>query len=390
MKKIYMTILIAALAFNMRAQQIDEMLKVIEENNVQLQALREENEATLLEAKSENSLENTSIEYSPFFRRDADGVASSELVVKQGFDFPTLYASRNKSNRLRQKVLDLQYRTARREILLQAKVACQNLVYFNKVEELLQQRTANAQSLLALYNKRVEKGDATLIELNRIKMDCMNIEKEKAGVEAERNATLQTLASLNGNAPVTVDFKEYGITEVEENEQELVRRIMESDWLLLQNEAAAKAGAQQVRVTKQNWIPKLEVGYRRNTDMETGSNGFLVGASFPLFSNSKKVKIARAREATARLELENSRIETEKRIHTLLYNARKMRSVMDIYDIELMYSTLAMLQRAVEAGEISIIDYYREADSVYANLHSFLDVEKEYHNAMAELYKNQL
>lgn len=390
MKKIYMTILIAALAFNMRAQQIDEMLKVIEENNVQLQALREENEATLLEAKSENSLENTSIEYSPFFRRDADGVASSELVVKQGFDFPTLYASRNKSNRLRQKVLDLQYRTARREILLQAKVACQNLVYFNKVEELLQQRTANAQSLLALYNKRVEKGDATLIELNRIKMDCMNIEKEKAGVEAERNATLQTLASLNGNAPVTVDFKEYGITEVEENEQELVRRIMESDWLLLQNEAAAKAGAQQVRVTKQNWIPKLEVGYRRNTDMETGSNGFLVGASFPLFSNSKKVKIARAREATARLELENSRIETEKRIHTLLYNARKMRSVMDIYDIELMYSTLAMLQRAVEAGEISIIDYYREADSIYANLHSFLDVEKEYHNAMAELYKNQL
>ena len=390
MKKIYMTILIAALAFNMRAQQIDEMLKVIEENNVQLQALREENEATLLEAKSENSLENTSIEYSPFFRRDADGVASSELVVKQGFDFPTLYASRNKSNRLRQKVLDLQYRTARREILLQAKVACQNLVYFNKVEELLQQRTANAQSLLALYNKRVEKGDTTLIELNRIKMDCMNIEKEKAGVEAERNATLQTLASLNGNAPVTVDFKEYGITEVEENEQELVRRIMESDWLLLQNEAAAKAGAQQVRVTKQNWIPKLEVGYRRNTDMETGSNGFLVGASFPLFSNSKKVKIARAREATARLELENSRIETEKRIHTLLYNARKMRSVMDIYDIELMYSTLAMLQRAVEAGEISIIDYYREADSVYANLHSFLDVEKEYHNAMAELYKNQL
>lgn len=390
MKKIYMTILIAALAFNMRAQQIDEMLKVIEENNVQLQALREENEATLLEAKSENSLENTSIEYSPFFRRDADGVASSELVVKQGFDFPTLYASRNKSNRLRQKVLDLQYRTARREILLQAKVACQNLVYFNKVEELLQQRTANAQSLLALYNKRVEKGDATLIELNRIKMDCMNIEKEKAGVEAERNATLQTLASLNGNTPVNVDFKEYGITEVEENEQELVRRIMESDWLLLQNEAAAKAGAQQVRVTKQNWIPKLEVGYRRNTDMETGSNGFLVGASFPLFSNSKKVKIARAREATARLELENSRIETEKRIHTLLYNARKMRSVMDIYDIELMYSTLAMLQRAVEAGEISIIDYYREADSVYANLHSFLDVEKEYHNAMAELYKNQL
>ena len=51
---------------------------------------------------------------------------------------------------------------------------------------------------------------------------------------------------------------------------------------------------------------------------------------------------------------------------------RQLRESMEIYDTGLMYSTLEMLQKAVEAGELSIIDYYGEADSIYENLHSYL------------------
>ena len=38
--------------------------------------------------------EELSVEYSPFFAKGIDGMASSELVVTQGFDFPTLHAAR--------------------------------------------------------------------------------------------------------------------------------------------------------------------------------------------------------------------------------------------------------------------------------------------------------
>ena len=137
MKKIYIFLLLAPLSLSMSAQQTYDILRDIEQNNMQLQALRKNNEAAVLEVKSQNALENTSVEYSPFFRRGVDGIASSELVVKQGFDFPTLYAARNKSGRLQQEALDLQYLTARRDILLEAKLKCHDMVYFNKVEELL-------------------------------------------------------------------------------------------------------------------------------------------------------------------------------------------------------------------------------------------------------------
>ena len=391
MKKIYIFLLLAPLSLSMSAQQTYDILRDIEQNNMQLQALRKNNEAAVLEVKSQNALENTSVEYSPFFRRGVDGIASSELVVKQGFDFPTLYAARNKSGRLQQEALDLQYLTARRDILLEAKLKCHDMVYFNKVEELLQQRKENAEELLALYNKRLEEGDATIIDVNKIKMDRMNIEKEMAEMEAERIASLQALATLNGNHPVAFNSKEYAHTAISvDNPEELAERIMETDYMLQQSETAARVSEQEVKVTKQNWIPKLEVGYRRNTDVEASSNGFMVGASLPIFSNARNVKIAKAKQAGAQLELDNAKIETENQIYALIFQVQNMRAVMDAYDIELMYNTLDMLRTAVEAGELSIIDYYGEADSIYQNLHSYLDVERAYQNALAELYKNEL
>lgn len=40
-------------------------------------------------------------------------MASSELVVTQGFDFPTLYGARRKANRLQGEVKEMEYLTAR-------------------------------------------------------------------------------------------------------------------------------------------------------------------------------------------------------------------------------------------------------------------------------------
>ncbi|MBO8428950.1 MAG: TolC family protein [Bacteroidetes bacterium] len=388
MKRIY--ILLLLLPFQLKAQQTEDVLRAVEENNIELQALRKENEAAVLEVKSQNALESTSVEYSPFFRRGVDGVASSELVVKQGFDFPTLYAARSKSGKLQQQVLDLQYQVSRRDILLEAKLRCHDLIYFNKVEGLLEQRRKNAEELLALYDKKLEEGDATIIEVNKIKMDRMNIEKEAAEIEAEMHAAFQSLAALNGNHPVSFDAREYGLAVMDGTPEEIAVKIMESDYMLQQGKAADMASEQEVKVVKQNWIPKLEIGYRRNTDVESSSNGFMVGASLPIFSNARNVKIAKARQASARLELDNAKIATENQIYALIYQARQLRTSMEIYDTGLMYSTLEMLQKAVKAGELSIIDYYVEADSIYENLHSYLDVERAYHNAMAELYKNEL
>lgn len=73
-----------------KAQDINSVLKSVEQNNMELKALLKGNEAADIENKSQNTLEDLSIEYSPFFQSETSGIASSELVITQGFDFPTL------------------------------------------------------------------------------------------------------------------------------------------------------------------------------------------------------------------------------------------------------------------------------------------------------------
>ena len=71
--------------------------------------------------------------------------------------------------------------------------------------------------------------------------------------------------------------------------------VMASDLDLQAAVATARAAEKQVSVDRQGWLPKLEAGFRRNTDDAVSMNGFVVGGSLPLFQNRKKVKIAKHR-----------------------------------------------------------------------------------------------
>ena len=115
-----------------KAQDINSVLKSVEQNNMELKALLKGNEAADIENKSQNTLEDLSIEYSPFFQSETSGIASSELVITQGFDFPTLYGARKKAGQLQRNVLDMQYQTARRDILVNAKKLCLDIINYNK------------------------------------------------------------------------------------------------------------------------------------------------------------------------------------------------------------------------------------------------------------------
>ena len=147
MKKIILAAMAFAAVVSAKAQDINAVLKSVEQNNMELKALLKGNEAADIENKSQNTLEDLSIEYSPFFQSETSGIASSELVITQGFDFPTLYGARKKAGQLQRNVLDMQYQTARRDILVNAKKLCLDIINYNKQKQLLQERRKNADEL---------------------------------------------------------------------------------------------------------------------------------------------------------------------------------------------------------------------------------------------------
>ena len=379
---------------SLRAQSmesIDSVLAAVERNNLELRALRQNNEASRLEIQAQNNIQqDLSVSYSPFFTRGYDGVASSELVVSMGFDFPSQYVSRGKSGKLQNEALDMQYALQRRDILLQAQLLCLDLVRLNQEKELLDTRMANADELLALMEKRFSEGGANVIEVNKVKMERMNVRTLAAQNEAARQNTLQTLRAMNGNIPVELLTAQYPAAAEVVNYDEFYAEVMATDAGILSAEASVEAAAQEIKVNRQNWLPKLEVGYRRNTSMNEAANGFLVGASLPLFSSRNKTKIAEARHTAAQSELENARLQAETQLQSRYNELQQIHSAVRTYDVPLMHGTLEALKSAVLAGQMSVIDYYVEADNVYGNISTYLTLENQYRRLLAELYKNRL
>ena len=391
MRKQYMIGVVGLfLAGCLQAQNIADVLQSIERNNKELQAQLQLTEAAKMEVQTQNSLSDPTIDYSPFFAKGVDGVASSELVVSQEFDFPTLYAARRQSGKLQQEVLDRQQQAVRRTILLDAKNLCLDLIRLNQEKALLDARKKNADELLALFEKRLQEGDAGILEVNKIKMERMNVQTEVTQNNAAHRTALQSLLAMNGNLPLEFTADTYPQIEKISDYNALYDEIMLTDADLLASDAAARAAAKEVSVNKQNWLPKLSVGYRRNTSLDEKSNGFLIGGSIPLFSNRKKVKIARAQEVGARLQLDNARLQAEASVQSRYNEVLQLQEAMKAYDVPLMHETLDMLKQAVMAGHLSIIEYYVEVDGVYRNLQAYIQIENQYQKLMADIYKNRL
>ena len=389
MKK-FIIMLMLCLPIGMQAQNIDQVLQSIEANNKELLSQKQLTKAQKMENRTENNLPDPTVSYSSFYKNGAGPGHGTELVATQGFDFPTQYITRNRQAEMENEAIDLQQQAFRRDVLLRAKNLCLDLILLNQEKALMDIRMKNADELEALYAKRLEAGDANILEVNKIKMERMNVQTEVAQNHASHRNALQSLLAMNGNMPV--EFSDSTYPEVKEilDYNQLRDEVVASDYSLQAAVAFTRAAEKQVSVDKQNWLPKLEAGFRRNTDTGMSMNGFVVGGSIPLFSNRKKVQIAKAQAISAQLMQEDALLHVENNLMALYNEMTQLKEAMHAYDMPLLYKSLDLLKQALKEGEISLIEYFVEAETVYQNLQARMQLENQYQKVMASIYKNEL
>lgn len=361
-----------------KAIDINAVLQSICANNKQLQALRQSNEATIMEMRSDNSIFGaTSVEYSPFFRKGTNGIASSELVVSQEFKMPSAYTSQRKAANLQQDVLNREYDIALRNIMLEAQNLCFDLQTALQSATLINDRMVATDSLLSICRKQMRHGNSTIMELNRIRLDSMNIQSDimrNTGETAQLKFALQKLGA--SEASLNTGSADINATTIS---------MPASADLQLAN-ATLKQAKQEIKVTKQAMLPTFTLGYRRNTEHgEKASNGPLIGVSVPLFSNSRKTKAARLKQSAAELEIDNIQHQIDTQRKALKTEALNLQQQLSTYDTALMHQTLATLMKAVNAGELSIAEYYVESAKIYSTMQEKLSVENRLNKVQAEI-----
>lgn len=372
------------------ADNIGDVLKQVASNNLTLQALAHDNQADVLDIKASNSIGGPSVEYSPFFTKGYSGVAESELVVSQEIDFPTKYAARNKQAKMQNIVGEQLLIKQRRDILLQAQLLCIDLIRLNQTLSMLHERLANSETLLQMYQKRMDAGDANALELNKVKLDCMEVRTLVNEAQGERTSLLQQLRQLNGGKPIDVIdtvLPEYPQITNFESYRALA---LASDADVAVAQTALRAADMNLKLQKNEWLPNISFGYRRNTEHGEGINGFLVGVSFPLYSNSNNVKAARLRRESAELQVMQAQNEAEATLRTNYEQLQGLQQVIDHSDVKLLQESLTLFAKALQQGEITALVYYVEINSIYEKLQRHIDLHCQSVKLLAELHKAEL
>lgn len=372
------------------ADNIGDVLKQVAVNNLTLQALAHDNQADVLDIKASNSIGGPSVEYSPFFTKGYSGVVESELVVSQEIDFPTKYAARNKQAKMQHTVGEQLLAKQRRDILLQAQLLCIDLIRLNQTLSMLHERLANSETLLQMYQKRMDAGDANALELNKVKLDCMEVRTLVNEAQGERTSLLQQLKQLNGGKPIDVTdtvLPEYPQITNFESYRALA---IASDADVAVAQTALRAADMNLKLQKNEWLPNISFGYRRNTEHGEGINGFLVGVSFPLYSNSNNVKAARQRRESAELQVLQAQNEAEASMRTNYEQLQGLQQVIDHSDVKLLQESLDLFAKALQQGEITALVYYVEINSIYEKLQRHIDLHCQSVKLLAELHKAEL
>ena len=376
-----------------RAQNsIDQVLKSIETNNKSLQANTKMTDAQKLEAQTGKFLANPSVEWEQMWGNRNNPGSEYTLTVKQSLDFPTTYSNKNKLANLKANTIGFQSAAYRQQLLLNAKQTCIEIIYLRKQKSLLDERLANAETMFALYKKRFESGDANQLELNKIQLELLNAHNQSRLNKAALTAAEEEIRNLNGGKPITFDATDYPAGEELINFDQLQAAFMEADPNLKSLTGDQEIANREVKLSRSLTLPKFDVGYKRNAASDhVASNGFMVGVSIPLFENKNTVKKAKAQAEFATASLEDNRLNLKTNLQQLYQQAEALQiSRADYAKVLEQQRNIELLNKALNAGQLSVIDYFTELTTIYDSHQSYLDVEKEYHNILAQLYQYKL
>jgi outer membrane protein TolC len=285
---------------------------------------------------------------------------------------------------------ELNYKVLRQNVLVEAKRLLIDYIYLMKKKSIANKRLEFANDIYSASLIRLETGDVNLLEVNKAKLHLMKVKKEAKEVQSALISVKENLIRLNGGNDVKLELENYiqeGIVSLDS----LLFEKIDSDPELLLSQKQFEASQKQLKVTKNMQLPAFNLGYGTETVADEKFKGVIVGVSVPLWSSKRSIQ--QAKIETEYYDLTTDDL-TEKKIAETKILHNKVSTLKDNLDsYEAVLSSVnneALLKQSLESGEISIIDFFTEMFYYYEIYDDFLLLEKDYHQAIAELYKYRL
>ncbi len=334
-------------------------------------------------------LQNPEIGFGYLWGSPAETGNRKDLTISQSFAFPTVYTSRAKLSETEIKKAAHVLASLKLETLLEAKKLWIEKVYLNKTQMLLSERMNQLDQVSSFYQLQYENGEISKLSLNKAVLLRATLAAEMDGILAVSDVIRSKISNITAGYPVEIPDTAYYLINMDL--QDSVIRESLKDPLYQAFLSEIDRLTMQKKLTRATGMPKISTGYYAENMSDLSLRGVQMGITIPLWENVNKIKQADGEIMTAEMEAEKFRSSEIARI-TQYYS----RFMTQLKQVDLLSEALAMandpviLSLAVEAGEISMIEYFYEAELYYKVFHDFLLAEKELHLVEAELNKFEL
>ena len=382
-------VVISAIVFssNLLSQSnIESVLIEIEKNNTSLSAIRIRAEAEKIGNKTGIYLQNPELGFNYLWGKPSVMGTRTDVNITQSFDFPTAYRYKNQISDIRNEQIDLEYLKQRRTLLLQTRYVCYDLIYINALKSELSKRMSHAQSIAKSYESKLKIGETNILEYNKAQLNLLNIRKELESIEIERTAHLSELTRFNGGIfigftdtifqlqVIPVDFEQWYVMAENNN---LMLNWLKQEIVVYQK---------QEKLNRALSLPKLQAGYMSEKIVGEQFQGVTVGLTIPLWENKNTVKYAKANSMAVESMVTDNRLQFYNQLKTLHTKAVGLQNSLNDYRLNLLlFDNSELLEKALDKGEITLIDYILDLSIYYKSVDKLLQLERDMNKTLAEL-----
>ncbi|MDR0683058.1 MAG: TolC family protein [Dysgonamonadaceae bacterium] len=393
MKKINKNILLLLSMFLFSVPELGSrtILEQIEQNNTVLSALRRQADVDKIGNKTGIYFENPMIEYHYLWGNRSETGNRTDFAVGQNFDFPAAYYYRKRVSNAQNRQVDLKYRIERKNILLEARRLCIELTYQNALYQALTEKMRLAGQIAKAYEEKLNMGETNRLDYNRAMLNFSSVQKEFNSCKTNREYLSDELTRLNGGIAIPYDVSSFEPVIINPDFDAFYSELKDKNLSLVYLQQEISLSIENEKLRRSLNLPKFSAGYMSEKVLTEHFQGITVGISVPLWENKNVIKQAKAQTQANRMLAEDTRLRDYNEAAALHKKTMNLSQIIENYRKNVLpMDYIELLKKALDVGEISIIDYILEADLYLDTAKDMLETERELNLTIAELMQWEL
>lgn len=281
----------------------------------------------------------------------------------------------------------IQRRAAAAEATYEAEQRLINLIGARRELMMLQEIHENFDSLTVSYTRAWEKGEVTILDLNKIKIEharASAADRDAQGKVAALTAEIVALSGGDISADELVSLVDYPMYHLPESghgcrpEDGMMEKVVRDSPQFKVLAAQEKVAAEKSGLASKERFPKLTLGYVHAYEDGNHFNGLSAVLTLPVFSRKSSKLAAEAEEYAVK---SGNMMKTQEMIATANADCARahtlQRQLAMLGPAVENTNNTRLLKMALEGGEISLLEYLQETSY-------FVDAVREYNAARLE------